>query len=192
MSCTCVKLVPGHAFKSFPTNESDLFACCERVSGAQKAWVRTDGLTGWLAGSNRLHASFWLALIMIYCRASQRFADWLMWGVVWMCVRACVCMHVYVHTLLWWIQSFYRENRTGKGVEQVRNRLCLHLVKPYGNAAIWKQFVSASDCLSKKKKRGGGALIGCSLSVARYFIAVSKLILQAHSHLELNSSISEI
>lgn len=45
---------------------------------------------------------------------------------------------------------------------------------------------------AKKKKGGGGALIGCSLSVARYFIAVSKLILQAHSHLELNSSISEI
>lgn len=45
---------------------------------------------------------------------------------------------------------------------------------------------------SAKKKEGGGALIGCSLSVARYFIAVSKLILQAHGHLELNSSISEI
>lgn len=151
-ACACVKLVPGNAFKSFPTNESDLFACCERVSGAQKAWVRTDGLTGWLAGSNRLHASFWLALIMIYCRASQRFADWLMWVVcmcVWACAYACVCAHPSV------VNPKFSQ---GKGVEQVRNSLCLHLVKPYGNAAIWKQFVSASDCLSKKKKKKGGGL----------------------------------
>lgn len=34
----CVSnLLPGHAFKLFPINESDLLGCCERVSGAQKA-----------------------------------------------------------------------------------------------------------------------------------------------------------
>lgn len=94
--------------------------CWERVSEAQKAWLYPDGLTSSLAGRNRLHASFWLALIMIYCLASQRTADW------GLCV--CVChAQVWVQAFLWWNQSF--GNRWS--LESKKETVCVDAGKPW-------------------------------------------------------------